>query len=96
VLSAIKPGGHFVSVGHAEVTPEKCAAAHVECLGSPGGAASAPVAVLEQISQLAQQGKLHIHVDRTYPMAQAAQALQYLHEGHVEGKVILAVDGPTQ
>jgi NADPH:quinone reductase-like Zn-dependent oxidoreductase len=91
VLRAIKAGGHFISVGHAEITAEQCTAVHVQCLGSPGSASAAPVAVLEQVGQLAQQGKLRIHVDHTYPLEHAAEALQYLHEGHVEGKVILTV-----
>jgi NADPH:quinone reductase-like Zn-dependent oxidoreductase len=91
VLRAIKAGGHFITVGHAELTPEQCSAVHVQCLGSPGSASGAPVAVLEQVGTLAQQGKLHIHIDRTYALDRAAEALQYLHEGHVEGKVILTV-----
>jgi NADPH:quinone reductase-like Zn-dependent oxidoreductase len=44
-----------------------------------------------RVGQLAAQGKLKAHVDRAFPLASAAEALQYLHEGHTEGKVILAV-----
>lgn len=90
-LRTVKSGGRFVSVGHANVTPEQCAAVQVQCSGSPGHAGDAPEAVLMQVSQLAGEHKLTVHVDRTYSLAQAAQALQYNHEGHTEGKVILAV-----
>jgi NADPH:quinone reductase-like Zn-dependent oxidoreductase len=90
-FGVIKADGHFLSIARANITSEQCATAHVECLGSPGGAATAPVTVLEQLGQLAQQGRVHIHVDRTYPLARAAEALQYLHEGHVEGTVVLTV-----
>jgi len=91
---ALKPGGHFVSIARAHVPPQQCVAAQVQCFGSPGPAAHAPVAVLEQVAQLARDGKLHVHVDHTYPLAQAAQALQYVHDGHTEGKVVLAVGHP--
>jgi NADPH:quinone reductase-like Zn-dependent oxidoreductase len=87
----VKPGGHFASVGHAELTPEQCAAAKVQCSGSPGSAATAPVAAVLQIAQLAGQGKLTVHVDRSFPLENAGDALTYVHEGHTEGKVILAI-----
>jgi NADPH:quinone reductase-like Zn-dependent oxidoreductase len=85
------PGGHFVSVAHAEVTPELCTAAKVQCSGSPGSAAAAPVSALLQVAQLAGQGKLTVHVDRSFPLESAGDALQYVHQGHTEGKVILAI-----
>ena len=89
---AIKPGGRFVSVVRpADITPELCASAQVQCFGSPGPASRAPAEVIMRVGQLAAQGKLKAHVDRAFPLASAAEALQYLHEGHTEGKVILAV-----
>jgi NADPH:quinone reductase-like Zn-dependent oxidoreductase len=95
-LHSVKPGGRFVSVGHAEVTAEQCASAQVQCLGSPGSAASAPLAVLLEVAHLAGEGKLRAHVDQTYPLEHAADALQYVHQGHTEGKVILAVTGDAE
>jgi NADPH:quinone reductase-like Zn-dependent oxidoreductase len=88
---ALQPGGRFVSTARAAVTPEQCASAHVQCFGSPGHAASAPVSMLLQVAKLAGDGNLRIHVDRVYPLVQAAKALQYSHGGHAEGKIILAV-----
>jgi NADPH:quinone reductase-like Zn-dependent oxidoreductase len=87
----VKPGGHFVSIARAGVTPEQCTAAQVQCSGSPGSAATAPVAVVLQVAQLAGQGKLTTHVDQSFPLQNAVDALQYVHQGHTEGKVILAV-----
>ncbi|HEX4025564.1 MAG TPA: zinc-binding dehydrogenase [Steroidobacteraceae bacterium] len=87
----MKPGGHFVSVARAPVTPDQCAAAQVQCSGSPGHAADAPLALLLQVGQLADAGKLKIHVDRSYPLSRAAEAVQYVHDGHAEGKVVLTV-----
>jgi NADPH:quinone reductase-like Zn-dependent oxidoreductase len=89
---AIKPGGRFVSVVRAaDITPELCTSAQVQCFGSPGPASRAPADVILRVGQLATHGKLTAHVDRAFPLASAAEALQYLHEGHAEGKVILAV-----
>jgi NADPH:quinone reductase-like Zn-dependent oxidoreductase len=87
----VKPGGHFVSIARADVKPEQCTAAQVQCSGSPGSAATAPVAVVMQVAQLAGQGKLAVHVDRTFPLEGAGDALQFVHQGHTEGKVVLAV-----
>jgi NADPH:quinone reductase-like Zn-dependent oxidoreductase len=92
-FQAIRHGGHFVSTARAHVSPAQCVSAQVQCFGSPGHAADAPVAVLLQVAQLAGEGKLREHVDRTFPLAQAAEAVQYVHEGHTEGKVVLAVQG---
>ena len=87
----VKSGGHFVSIARADLKPEQCTAAQVQCSGSPGHAADAPVAVVLQVAQLAGQGKLKVHVDRSFPLGSAADALQFVHQGHTEGKVILAV-----
>ncbi len=87
----LKPGGHFVSVARADVSPEQCTAAHVQCSGSPGSAASAPEAVVVQVAALAARGKLAVHLDRSFPLESAGDALQYVHQGHTEGKVILAI-----
>ncbi len=93
LLRTIKAGGHFVSVGHVEVKPEQCSAAHVVCAGSPGSAANASASVLEQVGQLAGTGKLRINIDKSYPLEHAVEGLQYLQQGHAEGKVILKVTG---
>ena len=37
-------------------------------------------------------GKLRVHVNRTFPLAQAAAAHRLIEEGHVQGKLVLAVD----
>ena len=39
-----------------------------------------------------QAGKLVPVIDRHYPLAQAAQAMQYLEAGHTRGKVVVSVD----
>ncbi len=90
-LEALGPAGRYVGIAHAHVTPEQCAARQIQCLGSPGPAARAPAAAMLQVAQLARDGNLRVHVDRTYPLTRAAEAVLYNHQGHTEGKVILLV-----
>lgn len=69
----------------------------------PGGPAEPPggpppqggvteAELLEQVRQLADEGKYRVNVDRTFPLAQAGDAQEYNREGHTTGKVILIVD----
>ncbi|HYJ70405.1 MAG TPA: SelT/SelW/SelH family protein [Nocardioidaceae bacterium] len=48
----------------------------------------------EQLTRLAgwyDEGRLRVHVDRTFPLAEAAAAQDLVREGHVRGKVVLEV-----
>ena len=46
---------------------------------------------LRTLSELIEAGKVTPIVDRTYPLAEAADAIRYLAEGHPRGKVVIAV-----
>ena len=46
---------------------------------------------LRTLSELIEAGKVTPVVDRTYPLAEAADAIRYLAEGHPRGKVVIAV-----
>jgi len=37
-----------------------------------------------------EQGKLRVHIEKTYPLEQAAAAQAKSREGHVRGKLVLA------
>jgi NADPH:quinone reductase-like Zn-dependent oxidoreductase len=84
-------GGTFV--GTHDYTPQRCAASGVTC--PPGGSVvggPVPTALLlHETAELARSGKLTVHVNRTYPLAQAAAAQEFNRKGHKEGKVVLAV-----
>ena len=41
--------------------------------------------------ELAKEGKLTVHIDRTFPLDQAAQAQQLLAGCHTHGKIILEI-----
>ena len=43
------------------------------------------------LKELAETGKLVPVIDRTYPLAEAAEAIRYLETGHARGKVVVAV-----
>ncbi len=47
---------------------------------------------LAVISGLMQSGKVTPAIDRTYKLAEAAEALRYLEKGHARAKVVLTVD----
>ena len=85
-LGVVKRGGILVSV----VGPppqEQCAAAGIRCAIT----GSATGAMLKYVSALAARGKLHIHIDKRWPLEDAAQALELNRQGHTGGKIILEV-----
>ena len=47
--------------------------------------------MLPSLGALAEEAKLRIHVDRQFPLAEAAQALELNRQGHTGGKIILEV-----
>ncbi|WP_411126579.1 NADP-dependent oxidoreductase [Streptomyces sp. x-19] len=47
---------------------------------------------LAALCSLADSGKLSVTVDRTFPLAEAADAWQAVQEGHTRGKIVLDVD----
>ena len=46
---------------------------------------------LKQIVQLIEAGTVKVFIDKTYPLTEAKDALQYLHTARARGKVILSV-----
>ncbi|WP_404367680.1 NADP-dependent oxidoreductase [Marinobacter sp.] len=44
---------------------------------------------LEEIAELIEDGDVQVHVDRTFPLAEAAEAHRLMEQGHVRGKVVL-------
>jgi len=85
-IAVLKPDGILISVaGSAPVG--QCEAAKIRC------AVTSPVTgeMLGSLSELAEQGKLRIHIDRRFPLAEAAKALELNRQGHTAGKIILEV-----
>lgn len=44
---------------------------------------------LEEIAELIEDGDVQLHVEKTFPLAQVAEAHRLLEQGHVRGKLIL-------
>jgi len=85
-IAIVRPGGVLVSVAGAAPVVQ-CEAAQIRCAVT----GSATGEMLGSLSALADEGKLVIHVDRQFPLADAARALALNHEGHTGGKIILEV-----
>lgn len=47
---------------------------------------------LAELAELYEQGKLHIHIRKTFPLHQAADAHREIESGHGRGKVVLVMD----
>ena len=48
--------------------------------------------ILESCARWLETGQLHIHVDKTFPLDQAAAAHQWIENGEGRGKVVLVMD----
>jgi NADPH:quinone reductase-like Zn-dependent oxidoreductase len=47
---------------------------------------------LAELSRLIDDGEIRVELEATYPLAEAAQALERLETGRVRGKLALEVD----
>lgn len=86
-IGILKAGGQIVSM--VEKPSEELMTQH-EVTGSMQFTRVTPER-LAAIAQLVDSGKLTVTIDKTYPLAQAAEALEYLHSGHHRGKVVLKI-----
>jgi NADPH:quinone reductase-like Zn-dependent oxidoreductase len=85
-IGVLRPGGIVVSVAGA-VPAAQCEAAKIRCAVT----GHATGEMLGSLSALAEQGKFRIHIDRQFPLAEAAKALELNRQGHTGGKIILEV-----
>lgn len=46
---------------------------------------------LNRLAELADSGKIKVHVDRVFPLEEAKEAFKHLEEGHPRGKVVLKI-----
>lgn len=89
-LSVLREGGYLLSIASPEENALIDAAA---ARGIKAGFASVepdPVG-LRALADLVDKGRLRVHVDRTFPLEQAAAAHELLESGHVTGKIVLTV-----
>lgn len=88
-VATLKPGGALVSVA-GRANDEACARARVRCV--PFAPSPTPFgAELRELAALVDDGRLETHVERTFPLAQAAAAQQLNRTGRTRGKIVLEV-----
>jgi NADPH:quinone reductase-like Zn-dependent oxidoreductase len=46
---------------------------------------------LSVLSGFLENGTVVPVIDRTYPLAEVAEAMRYLEQGHAQGKIVIAV-----
>ena len=83
-----KRGGTLISIAGRPM-PQQCAERGLDC-PAPDGNDGANVS-LDAIRALSDAGKFSLNVDRTFPLAQAAQAQELNREGRTRGKIVLTV-----
>ena len=50
-----------------------------------------PNKYLDDLVKLIETGKVKPIIDRTYPLSEVGEAIRYLGDGHVRGKVVIPV-----
>jgi len=86
-FDVLKRGGVLVST-LAEPSQEKAQAKGVRALRYTAQENSGE---LEEIGRLIDQGKVKPRIARTYALAEAARAQDFVEQGHTEGKVVLKI-----
>jgi NADPH:quinone reductase-like Zn-dependent oxidoreductase len=86
-LKTVKPGAKVVGF-NGSLSQAECEQYNVVC-GSRGIGGRA---VLEEVSRMAEAGTLTVHVDETFPLAEAYAAQEENRNGGTQGKIVLVVD----
>jgi NADPH:quinone reductase-like Zn-dependent oxidoreductase len=89
-MKTLPRGGWFISTGNHDLDAQ-CAAAGLKC-APYSGAADVSRRIYEEVASLVSAGKLKVNIDKSFPLADAAEAQAYSKAGHAEGKIILVVD----
>lgn len=89
-LDVLRPGGHLVT---AVAEEDSELAAKYEAAGAhfSGIAVDPDPVALRGLVELAEQGKLRVHVRETFPFERVADAHRLLDGGHLRGKLVLTV-----
>ena len=91
-LRAMRPGGLLINVPSGS-WPEFRADAAAAGMRATDIKALSDTATLTAIAELIDAGELAVHVDREFPLGEAAEAHRLLEEGHTRGKIVLRVAG---
>jgi NADPH:quinone reductase-like Zn-dependent oxidoreductase len=89
-LRVLRPGGALVSAVD-RTNAELAARAEAAGMRFAGVAVDPDHAALERLADLVEDGRLRVHVERTFPLERVAEAHRLSEGGHVTGKVVLTV-----
>ncbi|MEV4805605.1 NADP-dependent oxidoreductase [Nonomuraea sp. NPDC049421] len=89
-LQTLRPGGLLVAVPSG-VAPDLIGRAREEGIRATGILVEPDGAALTQLATLIDEGNLHVEVERTYPLAEAAEAHRHGEQGRTRGKLVLTV-----
>jgi NADPH:quinone reductase-like Zn-dependent oxidoreductase len=88
-ISYVKPGATVLSVA-GQLDEKACAAARVTCVRI-GRQGLSNAELLKRLTQMADDGKYSVKVEKHFPLAKTGEALDYGRSGDREGKVIVDV-----
>jgi NADPH:quinone reductase-like Zn-dependent oxidoreductase len=91
-FDVLAPGGLLICLPTIAV-PAALAAAEERGVRASGAYVRADGPGLDELLALHSDGRLRILVDRTFPLAEAAQAHRYGERGGITGKIVLTVSG---
>jgi NADPH:quinone reductase-like Zn-dependent oxidoreductase len=89
-LQTLREDGLLIAIP-AGVGDEVAAAAERQSKRATGILVEPDAAGLESLAALAEEGRLRVVIERSFPLAQAAEAHRRLQHGRVSGKVVLTV-----
>jgi NADPH:quinone reductase-like Zn-dependent oxidoreductase len=87
-LGALREGGLWISIP-VDVPDAVRSAAREQSKRAVSFLVEPDYAGLEALAELADQGKLTVEIEQTYPLAQAAEAHRRLEDGRARGKIVL-------
>lgn len=88
-MQKIKDGGHYVTIVGALAEHPKATVKQAMFINSDTNLESAEL--LEALSKLGREKKLHMHIDETYPLEHVGAAFNASKGGHVVGKLSISV-----
>lgn len=83
----VKRGGILVTVA-GQPSPEKAAQHGIQAIYS---GAQASTAVLSEVANLIDSGKVKVYVNKVFPFAELKQALDLNQTGHTRGKIVVQI-----
>ena len=87
-LQTLRPGGLWICIP-ADVPDAVAAAAQQQSKRAISFLVEPDFAGLESLAALADEGKLTVVIDETFPLAEAAEAHRRLEDGRARGKIVL-------